>query len=149
MAWFRDYWREVPLAEMTDSQWEALCDGCGKCCLQKLEDEDDGEVYYTRLACELLDLESCRCTDYPNRLQKVPDCLQLRAEKITEFHWLPVTCAYRLVAEGQDLPEWHPLISGSPATVHSAGISVRGRAKSMAGVPEDQWQEDVVHWVDL
>jgi uncharacterized protein len=134
---------------MSASQWEALCDGCGKCCLQKLEDEGDGAVYYTRLACNLLDLDTCRCTDYPNRLSKVPDCLQLRAENVAEFHWLPVTCAYRLVAEGQDLPDWHPLITGSPDSVHLAGISVRGRAKQLAEVAEQDWQEEVVHWVDL
>ncbi|BFM10905.1 YcgN family cysteine cluster protein [Simiduia litorea] len=149
MAWARDYWRETPLAEMTAYQWEALCDGCAKCCLQKLEDEDDGEVYYTRLACQLLDLETCQCTDYSNRLQRVPNCLQLSADKLEDFHWLPVTCAYRLVAEGKDLPDWHPLISGSRESVHTSKISLRGRAKSERSVPEADWQDEVVHWVDL
>ena len=149
MAWARDYWRETPLAEMTAYQWEALCDGCAKCCLQKLEDEDDGEVYYTRLACQLLDLETCQCTDYPNRLQRVPNCLQLSADKLEDFHWLPVTCAYRLVAEGKDLPDWHPLISGSRESVHTRKISLRDRAKSELSVPEADWQDEVIHWVDL
>ena len=149
MAWLRDYWREIPLNEMTPYQWEALCDGCGKCCLQKLEDEDDGEIYYTRLACQLLDLATCQCTDYANRLQRVPNCLQLSADKIEDFHWLPVTCAYRLVAEGKDLPDWHPLITGSSESVHSSKISLRGRAKSELSVAEEDWQEEVIHWVDL
>lgn len=149
MAWHRDYWRDTPLQDMTTHQWESLCDGCGKCCLQKLEDEEDGEVYYTRVACKLLDLHTCQCSDYPNRLARVPSCLQLNAANIESFHWLPVTCAYRLVAEGKDLPDWHPLITGSTETVHSGKISVRGRAKSENDVREDDWQDEVVHWVDL
>ena len=149
MAWLRDYWREIPLNEMTPYQWQALFDGCGKCCLQKLEDEHDGEIYYTRLACQLLDLSTCQCTDYANRLQRVPNCLQLSADKIEDFHWLPVTCAYRLVAEGKDLPDWHPLITGSSESVHSSKISLRGRAKSELSVAEEDWQEEVIHWVDL
>lgn len=149
MAWHRDFWREIPLTEMTKSQWESLCDGCGKCCLQKLEDEDDGEIYYTRLACDLLDLNQCRCSDYPNRLARVPECLQLSAETIADMHWLPTTCAYRLLADGQPLPEWHPLISGNADSVHDAGISVRGRAIAAKTVAPDDWQDEIVHWVDL
>lgn len=149
MAWTRDFWRTVPLAEMTAYQWELVCDGCGKCCLQKLEDEDDGEIYYTDLSCRLLDNHSCRCTDYPNRLARVPECLDLKPDRIGEFHWLPATCAYRLLAEGADLPDWHPLISGTPESVHSAHMSVRGRCKSETQVPEQDWQEHVIQWVDL
>ncbi|AFV00757.1 YcgN family cysteine cluster protein [Simiduia agarivorans] len=149
MAWQRDFWRTTKLSDMSRYQWESLCDGCGKCCLQKLEDEDSGEVYFTRLACKLLDIESGRCGDYPHRLERVPGCLNLTADKIEEFHWLPVTCAYRLLAEGEDLPEWHPLITGDPQAVHAAGISVRGRAIPETAVSEEDWENEIVHWVDL
>ena len=149
MAWSRDYWREVPLADMTPYQWEQLCDGCGKCCLQKLEDEDTGEVYYTSLSCQLLDTHSARCTDYSHRLSRVPDCLNLSPDNLASVDWLPVTCAYRLLAEGQDLPEWHPLITGDPESVHRAGISVRGRVQPETTVPEEDWEEHVIHWVDI
>lgn len=125
-----DFWRTVPLQEMNEAQWEAVCDGCGKCCLHKLEDEDTGEVYVCNVACGLLDLQTCRCSDYENRKQKVPDCTVLTPEKIDEFHWLPKTCAYRLLAEGEPLPVWHPLLSGEAKSVHEAGISVSGRVVS-------------------
>lgn len=149
MAWQRDFWRTVPLAEMTPYQWELVCDGCGKCCLQKLEDEDTGEIYYTDLSCRLLDNHSCRCTDYPHRLARVPECLDLKPGQIGEFHWLPATCAYRLLAEGADLPDWHPLISGTPESVHTARMSVRGRCQSETQVPERDWEEHIIQWVDL
>ena len=122
------FWREKPLKEMSRGEWEALCDGCGKCCLHKLQYEDTGELFYTNIACRLLDLNSCRCSDYPERQRHVPDCVALRADKVLELNWLPSTCAYRLLANGRDLPWWHPLVSGDHDTVHSAGQSVRGRA---------------------
>lgn len=121
------FWEKISLAEMSETQWESLCDSCGKCCLHKLEDEDSGEVYICNVACKLMDIETCRCLDYKNRKKQVPDCTVLTVERIAEFHWLPETCAYRLLAEGKPLLEWHPLISGDAYTVHSAGISVRGR----------------------
>lgn len=110
---------------MTHTEWESLCDGCGRCCLHKLEDDSDGRMYYTRVACELLDISSCRCKDYANRQKTVPDCIQLSVEQAHFFDWLPDTCAYRLLAEGESLPEWHPLITGDPQSVIDAGVSVR------------------------
>lgn len=110
---------------MTHTEWESLCDGCGRCCLHKLEDDTDGRMYYTRVACELLDISTCRCKDYANRQKTVPDCIQLSVEQAHFFDWLPDTCAYRLLAEGESLPEWHPLITGDPQSVIDAGVSVR------------------------
>ena len=118
-------WQEKPLAEMTSAEWEALSDGSESCCMLKLEDEDTEQVYMTRIACKLMDIGKCRCQDYPKRHNKVPDCLQLTVELVESLSWLPDTCAYRLVQQGQDLAWWHPLVSGDPESVHQAGISVR------------------------
>jgi uncharacterized cysteine cluster protein YcgN (CxxCxxCC family) len=140
------FWRRKSLAEMTADEWEALCDGCGRCCLNKLEDADTGEISWTDVACRLLDGETCRCTDYPRRHGIVPDCIQLDPETVASLGWLPPSCAYRLVAEGRDLYWWHPLVSGDPETVHQAGISVRGRTVSEADVPTDALPERIVGW---
>lgn len=141
------FWRTKPLEAMTPEEWESLCDGCGRCCLNKIEDEDTGEIHLTRLACRLLDLNSCRCSDYPNRKAKVSDCLSIDVDKARSLPWLPPTCGYRLVAEGRDLAWWHPLISGSADTVHEAGISVRGRARSEKGVKiEAYWKYIIPDW---
>lgn len=113
---------------MTPSEWESLCDGCGKCCLHKLQFEDTGELAYTNVACRLLDLNTCRCRRYAQRQRYVPDCVRLDPQNVGELDWMPSTCAYRLLAEGKDLPSWHPLVSGDPQSVHDAGISIRGRA---------------------
>jgi len=121
------FWKAKRLLEMSPSEWEALCDGCGRCCLHKLQFEDTGELCYTNVACRLLDLKTCRCRNYAQRQRHVPDCVQLRPDNIAELSWMPSTCAYRLLSEGKDLPWWHPLVSDDPATVVDAGISVKGR----------------------
>ncbi|WP_367718492.1 YcgN family cysteine cluster protein [Nitratireductor sp. GISD-1A_MAKvit] len=126
----KEFWKTKTLAELSDRQWEALCDGCGKCCLAKLEDEETGEIYWTSVGCRLFNGETCRCSDYENRLKRVPDCVRLTPENVATIPWLPSTCGYRLVAEGKDLPWWHPLVSGDPDTVHEAGISIRGRVEA-------------------
>ncbi|MEW6254989.1 MAG: YcgN family cysteine cluster protein [Pseudomonadota bacterium] len=127
------FWRHKDLADMTDSEWESLCDRCGRCCLVKLEDEDSGEIAYTDVSCRLFDAGACTCSDYQNRQAKVADCVRLTPETVAEIGWLPPTCAYRLVHEGRDLHWWHPLISGDPETVHTAGISVKGRISGPEG----------------
>lgn len=125
-----EFWKRKSLAEMSKEEWESLCDGCALCCLQKLEDEETGDIYFTDIACKLLDTDACRCTDYANRAKLVASCLVLSVDEPEAFDWLPGTCAYRLLAEGEDLPEWHPLICGDPDSVHEAGISARGKCTS-------------------
>ena len=132
------FWKNKTLRQMSPSEWEALCDGCGKCCLVKLIDDLTDDLHYTTVACKLLDCESCRCGDYENRKSLVEDCVILSPRLIEELHWMPTTCAYRLIYEGKDLYWWHPLISGSPNTVHEAGISVRGRVISEREVKDSE-----------
>lgn len=138
-------WWHKPLDALSASEWEALCDGCGRCCLLKLEDEDSGAVHYTRVACRLLDADLCRCRDYPRRLQRVPGCVRLTAVALREGgHWMPRTCAYRLRAEGKPLPDWHPLVTGDPDSVHRAGISVRGWTVPEDGVAEGDYEDHII-----
>lgn len=144
------FWKNKTLEEMTDSEWESLCDGCGRCCLEKLEDEDTGRIYFTHVGCRLLDAGLCACKDYANRSERVPDCVRLTPENVRTLNWLPPSCAYRLVAEGRDLYWWHPLISGDPNTVHEAGVSVRGRVEfSEDDVDDADLEDHVVRWPAL
>ena len=140
------FWQIKTLAEMTDAEWESLCDGCGKCCLHKLEDEESGTVHYTNVACRLMDLKSCRCTRYTERTRLVPECLDLRQRDLAEFHWLPSTCAYRLLAEGDGLPAWHPLVSGKKTSVIDAGVSIRSFAIAEAQTVD--LEDHVIEWLD-
>ena len=141
------FWRRKSLAELSATEWESLCDGCGRCCLNKLEDEDTGRVYYTDVGCRLLDAATCRCKDYRNRSEQVDDCVKLSPDNVAALKWLPPTCGYRLVAHGRDLYWWHPLVSGDPDTVHAAGISVRGRvAISEEDLAIEDYEDRIVSW---
>lgn len=139
------FWERVPLRNMTSVEWEALCDGCGRCCLNKLEDADTGEVAFTRVACRLLDGESCRCAQYDIRRRFVPECVVLTPATIADVaYWLPSTCAYKLLHQGQPLADWHPLVSGTPQSVHDAGISVQGWTVPEFEVDEDDWEDHII-----
>jgi uncharacterized cysteine cluster protein YcgN (CxxCxxCC family) len=144
----RPFWKRKTLAQMSERAWESLCDGCGKCCLVKLEDADDPrKTYFTDVGCKLLDGESCRCTDYKNRASQVKDCVKLSPRNVSRIVWLPPSCAYRLIAEGRDLYWWHPLVSGDPETVHQAGVSVRGRVgASEEAVRDEELEDRIVSW---
>jgi len=123
------FWKTKSLAQMSETEWESLCDGCGKCCLISIEDEDTGAIYLTDVACKLFDGTTCRCSDYENRTKKVRDCVRLTPQNVGDLSWMPKTCAYRLVHEGKELSWWHPLVSGDPETVHESNASVRGRVR--------------------
>ncbi len=140
----RPFWETKSLAEMNHSEWESLCDGCGKCCLVKLEDEDTHELYVTNVSCRLLDIETCRCCDYEHRLQKVSTCLLLAADKLEPLNWLPETCAYRLLAEGKALMSWHPLISKNMDSVHEQCMSIREYAQSEEYIHPNQLHDHVI-----
>ena len=142
----RPFWEVKSLAEMSNAEWESLCDGCARCCLNKLEDWDTGEIIWTNVACTLLDGETCQCKDYENRFDKVPDCLQLTPKLVSELGWLPPTCAYRLLNEGESLPDWHPLITGNPNSVFEAGITVKGRTVPEDGIEPDDYENHMVKW---
>jgi uncharacterized cysteine cluster protein YcgN (CxxCxxCC family) len=144
----KPFWKTKTLEQMTDPEWESLCDGCGRCCLVKLEDADDkNRTYFTDVGCRLLDGDTCRCSDYPNRTKTVPDCVRLTPRNVRKIVWLPPTCAYRRVADGHDLYWWHPLVSGDPTTVHTAGISVQGKIGAVEdAVRDDELEDRIVQW---
>ncbi len=141
------FWKTKKLSAFSSAEWEALCDGCGKCCLVKLEDEDTGEIHYTDAACALLDSGQCRCTDYANRKKRVSDCVTLTPENIDVVKgWMPSSCSYRLLADGKALPEWHYLVSGDREAVHRMGQSVRGRTVPETSIDEDDLPDHIITW---
>lgn len=140
------FWKTKTLAEMTPAEWESLCDGCGKCCLVKLENEDTKELYFTSLSCKMLDAGTCQCSDYPNRKAKVPDCVQLTPEIVAEVDWLPASCAYLLVHQGRDLHDWHHLICGDRDEVHRRGYSAKNRVRSEEGIDDEEAMNYLIDW---
>ena len=142
------FWETKSLDNMTNDEWESLCDGCGRCCLHKLVNDETGDVFYTRVACRLLNAENGRCDRYADRLNEVADCLDVRRMRSAELAWMPNTCAYRRIAEGKSLPDWHPLLSGDPASVVSAGIAVAGRTISEEHADLDNLEAEIIEWVD-
>ncbi len=143
-----NFWEELSLEQMSRDQWEMLCDGCGRCCLHKFEDEDSGEIFFTDVACRYLDEETCSCSHYNSRQTYVPNCLSIDSDWGDKFNWLPSTCAYRLLYEKKSLHDWHPLVSGNKESVHLAGISVRGRTFSDADINNEQTYLHVIEWVN-
>jgi hypothetical protein len=142
----KPFWKTVDLEDMNVRQWESLCDGCGRCCLSKLEDWDTGEIAWTNVACRLLDTQKCSCRDYKNRHEEVPECIGLTPQTVRTLSWLPPSCGYRLIAEGKDLYWWHPLVSGDADTVHLAGVSVRGRTVPEEGLEPEDLEDYIVEW---
>lgn len=141
------FW-ELPLESLNDAEWEALCDGCGRCCLHKLQDEEDDQLYYTDVACTLLNLETCRCDHYVERIKHVPDCMSIREEGQAVYALLPSSCAYRLRNENKPLPLWHPLFTGSTETMHALGISIRGQVISEDDLTDLDIEERIIQWID-
>ena len=141
----KPFWQTVKLTDMTAAQWEAVCDGCAKCCLVKLQDEDSGEIVFTDIVCNLLDQQSCRCTHYEERTKLVPDCVKLSKDNLDKIDFMPPSCAYRLLHEGKDLPQWHPLVSGRADSVVEAGMSVKGRVIAEMAFDGDS-EDRVVDW---
>jgi uncharacterized cysteine cluster protein YcgN (CxxCxxCC family) len=143
------FWKTKTPSEMTTEEWESLCDSCGLCCLHKLENEESGDIYFTSIACRLIDMETCRCTRYAERTKIIPDCLDLRKLDLTLYHWLPASCAYRLLHEGKDLPEWHPLLSKNANSVDEAGISIRHYARKESPDDDlDDLEDFILEWLE-
>ena len=142
-----NFWETKQLSEMTTDEWESLCDGCGRCCLNKLEDEDSDEIYFTNVSCKLLDLEKCCCTDYENRKVSMPDCMILSVDNHAALEVMPSTCAYRLLDAGKPLPDWHPLITGRQESVAEAGMSIVGKVVSEEYIHYAQFPEHLINWV--
>lgn len=140
------FWEEKSLEQLNDKEWEALCDGCGRCCLIKLEDEDTGEIFTSDVHCNLFDSATCACGDYKNRQAKVPDCIKLTPQNVTELKWIPTTCAYRRIAEGKGLAWWHPLVCGNTEEIEKVGVSVYGRTFAEQDIKPEQWVEHAADW---
>lgn len=140
------FWKTKTLEEMTRKEWESLCDGCAKCCLVKFEDEETGALAYTNLHCRLLDGSTCQCSDYKSRKKYVPDCVKLTPASVASVDWLPDSCAYRLVQDGKDLPDWHHLVCGDRNRIHEEGHSVRGRTISEEGISEEDQEDYIIDW---
>ena len=138
------FWLHKSLEQMSDYEWESLCDGCGRCCLVKLENEDNGDIYFTNIACRLFDADNCNCRDYAHRTEEIAGCLMLRPLTESLLSALPFSCAYRSLVEGRGLADWHPLISGDPETVNQAGISMRGQVFSEESIHQDEWEEHII-----
>ena len=149
MSGERKFWETKTLQEMSKGEWESLCDGCGRCCLVKLQDDEDDQVYYTNVVCDLFVEDTCRCSHYSERHERVPDCIRFDAAAVTELGWLPTSCAYRRLSEGRGLADWHPLISGTKQTVHDASISIKGQVIPSGQVDPDDLEEFIVRWVDF
>lgn len=142
------FWKTKQMNEMTTSEWESICDGCGRCCLQKLQDEDTEEVYYTDVVCRYFDESTCQCSEYQDRSILVPQCVKLRVEDIELFHWLPSSCSYKILYDSGDLPPWHPLVSKDKKSVRLAGVSIRGRVISEDLIDENDWEDRIINWVE-
>lgn len=140
------FWKTKKMAEMSPDEWESLCDNCGKCCCIRLEDEDTGAIYITDVACKLFNANSCKCTNYPQRSKLVPDCVTLTPDNVEQLSWMPRTCAYRLISEGKDLPDWHHLVSGSRDTIHVVGMSVQNAVISELNVDEEDHPHRITIW---
>ena len=140
------FWKHTPLGEMTSTQWESLCDGCGKCCVLKLKDIDTNDIHYTNVGCRLLDCKTARCRDYQNRKKHVKDCIVLSIKNLPQLRWMPASCAYRLLYEGKSLPDWHPLVSGNPISPIKAGQSVAGRIFPETAIDEDDLPDHITTW---
>jgi len=141
-----NFWETKKLSEMTVEEWESVCDGCGKCCLNKLEDEDTGEIFFTSVVCDLIDLDSCRCTRYSERTTLVPECLDLKQHEFEKYNWLPSTCSYRILASGEKLPSWHALVSGTQETVKEAGVSICSYAMKESEI--NNIEDHIIEWLD-
>jgi uncharacterized protein len=140
------FWRNKSLDDMSHEEWESLCDGCGKCCMIRLQDEDTGKIADTNIACKLFERTACTCSDYANRCTRVPDCVSLTPDNLGSLDWMPKTCAYRLIFEGFDLPPWHPLITGSRESIHLAGMSVRDKTVCETEIDPDDVENYALEW---